>query len=230
VLAQALRLAGIWMGRWRSPRTEDALAPRYFLQRHFEQALAPNAGQCPALQRAFRRMMRAHRFGLTDPRAPWGWKNPRSMWLIPFLASLFPSMFFVHLVRDGRDLALSDNRNLLRKHGARLLGETAELRDPLAAQLRLWSLGNRRAAADGQHWLGERYLSVSYEHFCTQPYDTLAQLYRQLGQAVDEARIDQGARLVRRPASLGAWRNSEARIVHQPPQEVTEALQQFGYA
>ncbi|MBK1649696.1 sulfotransferase family protein [Rhabdochromatium marinum] len=237
VLAQALHLAGIWMGRWRNPRTEDGLATRFFLQRHFDQAMAiggePHSEQASKqrveLEHRFLRMIRAHRFGMPDPTAAWGWKNPRSMWVIPFLAGLYPGLRFIHLVRDGRDLALSSNRNLLRKHGAALLRESGLPADPLAAQLQLWSLGNRRAATDGVHWLGAGYLHVSYEAFCTHPRDTLEHIYRHLGYAVTDAALERGARLVAPPQSIGAWQATDAQALHEPPAEVADSLRQFGY-
>lgn len=230
-LAQSMRVAGVWMGRWRSPQTEDALAPRFFLQRHFEEAmtLAMTPDQRHRLERCFRRMIRAHRFGLADACSPWGWKNPRFMWLIPFLASLYPRMTFVHLVRDGRDLALSKNRNLLRKHGQVLLRDQASLQNPLTAQLRLWALGNQKAAAEGGAWLGKRYLHLKYEQLCAAPYDTLAQLYARLGQPVSDELIERGAQLISPPQSIGAWRQTTHPALHQPEPEIAAALAQFGY-
>jgi hypothetical protein len=40
-------------------------------------------------------------------KARWGDKTPRYVEHIPFLADLFPDSRFIHLVRDGRDVALS---------------------------------------------------------------------------------------------------------------------------
>lgn len=231
VLARILESAGLWMGRWRNPRTEDALAPRYFLQRYFEQAMtAPESSAQASLASCFRRMIRAHRLGMPDPAAAWGWKNPRSMWVIPFLAELYPGMTFIHLVRDGRDLALSDNRNLLRKHGQALLRDPALLDDPLAAQLQLWALGNRRAAADGRRCLGDGYLHLSYEHLCERPRDTIAHLFERLGYAVTDETIAGAAARIKPPSSIGAWREHAAPALHDPPTPIAETLRQFGYA
>ena len=38
---------------------------------------------------------------------PWGWKEPRSVYLLPFLAAELPGLRFLHVVRDGRDMAFS---------------------------------------------------------------------------------------------------------------------------
>ena len=52
-----------------------------------------------------------------EPGRPWGWKEPRSIYLLPFFHQQLPALRFLHVVRDGRDMALSANQNQLRKHG-----------------------------------------------------------------------------------------------------------------
>ncbi len=230
VLPRALRLAGYWMGAWVNHRTEDAMATRYFLQRYFERAVLDRPEQRAALERAFAAAVQAHRQGIADPTAPWGWKNPRSMWMIPFLARFYPQMRFIHLVRDGRDVALSKNTNLLNKHGRFLLGEAMVEHDRVGSQLRLWALGNERAARDGERLLGANYLCLSYESLCREPRETLARLYAHLGEEVTPALLDQAEQLVVPPKSIGAWRNSDLRILHEPDRESRAALQRFGYA
>ena len=49
--------------------------------------------------------------------AAWGWKEPRSIYLLPFFHRHLPGLRFLHVVRDGRDMAFSENQNQLRKHG-----------------------------------------------------------------------------------------------------------------
>lgn len=138
-------------------------------------------------------------------------------------------MLFIHLIRDGRDLALSSNRNLLRKHGRSLLREPALLDDPLAAQLQLWSIGNKRAANDGRRCLGEGYLPVSYEQLCAHPEDTITRIFQRLGYAVPDDVIADGAHLIRAAKSIGAWKEHPANALHHPTAPITAALRQFGY-
>lgn len=233
VLPRALRLAGVWMGAWVNPRTEDAMATRYFLQRYFERAVLyrpqQHREQQSELERAFADAVRAHRQGMPDPRGQWGWKNPRSMWMIPFLARCYPQMRFIHLVRDGRDVALSRNTNLLSKHGGFLLGEALPEQDRVRSQLRLWALGNERAARDGERLLGTNYLRLSYEDLCCAPRETLARMYAHLGLPVSPAILDQATQLVVPPRSIGAWRKTGLQVLHEPDRETRAALHRFGY-
>ncbi|WP_462319901.1 sulfotransferase family protein [Halochromatium sp.] len=229
VLPRALRLTGYWMGAWVNRKTEDAMSTRFFLQRYFEQAIGDDPGQRAELERAFRIAIRGHRARMPDPSLPWGWKNPRSMWVIPFMARIYPQMRFIHLVRDGRDVALSANLNLLRKHGKWLLGESNPEQDPVKAQLRLWALGNETAARDGERLLGDRYLQLSYEALCQAPRETLARMYAHLGQPVTRQVLNHAEQLVVPSRSIGAWRDSEHQCLHQPTAEVCQALRRFGY-
>lgn len=41
----------------------------------------------------------------------WGWKGPRSVYFLPFYQAVFGDHFrFLHVLRDGRDVAYGDNQ------------------------------------------------------------------------------------------------------------------------
>ncbi len=163
VIPAIMRTAGFWMGAWVNPKTEDAMATRFFLQRYFDGAVASPA-HCEAdLRRACASAVAAHRWRMPDTKMPWGWKNPRCMWVIPFLTRVYPGLKFIHVVRDGRDMALTNNTNLLRQHGELLLDDPAAKSDQVRAQLELWTKGNRTAHGDGSTHLGHNYLCITYE-------------------------------------------------------------------
>jgi hypothetical protein len=71
-------------------------------------------------------------------------------------------MKFIHVIRDARDVMLSDNTHFLKDHGYWVLGNDWR-RAAQAAQLQLWRLGNRRVVAFGERYLGNRYHTVRYE-------------------------------------------------------------------
>src|SRR5208283_3337534 len=64
-----------------------------------------------------------HKSAIPPQAAGWGWKNPRSIFILPLIQSLYPDFHFVHVVRDGRDMALSVNQNQLRKYYADIFGK-----------------------------------------------------------------------------------------------------------
>ena len=66
--------------------------------------------------------LQAHRRDLPEDATAWGWKEPRSIYLLPFFNSVMPRLRFLHWMRDGRDMAFSENQQQLRKHGQTVLG------------------------------------------------------------------------------------------------------------
>jgi hypothetical protein len=49
------------------------------------------------------------------PDFPWGWKDPRTALVIPIWAEIFPNARWVHIVRDGVDVAISLYRRALQQ-------------------------------------------------------------------------------------------------------------------
>ena len=105
-----------------------------------------------------------------NPR--WGWKNPRSMFLLPLIHSVFPELYYIHVVRDGRDMAFSKNQNQPHKHYQALFNKpySASTREKAAVQaIELWSKANLDTAAYGEKQLKERYIRVRFEDLCQNP-------------------------------------------------------------
>lgn len=79
----------------------------------------------------------------------WGDKTPRYVENIPLLARLWPEARFIHLVRDGRNVALSFADV---PFGPKTIGRAA----------RLWS-ERVRAGIEAGAALGDRYMEIRYE-------------------------------------------------------------------
>jgi hypothetical protein len=231
-LVRVLRSAGVDFGQWTDPRTEDALAFRVFLARFFDQivtALQTGEEVPRAAGPAFEETVRVHRLGQTQPGAAWGWKNPRNMWLLPFYVRFFPGLRFIHLVRDGRDMALSENRFLLTEHGA-ALGAGDPVADTAQAQLGLWARGNLWAAHCASDCLAaDAYHIVRYEDLCRKPRAVLQKLLEFLGAERPDQRAAQCAQWIVPSTRLGAWRDDPSRAGNAPDPDVVRALEFFGY-
>ncbi len=100
----------------------------------------------------------------------WGDKTPLYVQHIPLLADLFPGAQFIHIIRDGRDAALSARR----KWGYAY--------QDLTYLLRHWVRNVRTGRREGRA-LGEaRYLEIRYETLVRQPQTTLEAVCRFLGE------------------------------------------------
>ena len=57
-------------------------------------------------------------------RFVWGFKHPRALTLLPYYkGALDKKMKVIHVIRDGRDIALGDNRMMMRSLCKRYFGE-----------------------------------------------------------------------------------------------------------
>jgi hypothetical protein len=157
----------------------------------------------------------------------WGWKEPRSMYLLPFWDDLFPTLRFLHVVRDGRDMAFSSNQNQLLKHGDAMLGPvTAGQSQPLRS-IALWSCANTMVARYGARHLGDRYMRIRFEDLCAKPVNTVAKILVFFG--LPRSIAEQAAALITPPSTLGRWRVADAQLQRALHRLAAPALLSLGY-
>ncbi|MCB9831697.1 MAG: sulfotransferase [Planctomycetes bacterium] len=229
VITMLLQELGIWIGANLNPANDSEDVAR-FLRRwiphwHDWQEDGAPAERLERMQREFRTTMARHREGIADPRAAWSIKNPRTIYILPFLERALPGFRFVHLVRDGRDMAFSSNQSQLDDHGLQYLGAAAR-GDRALASIRLWSLVNLAAADYGEREMAGRYLRLRFEDFCSDPTATTRTLYDFLGLDGDASIT---GRVVKAPSSLGRWRDRDAALIARLEDAAGEALRRFGY-
>src|SRR2546428_13843071 len=107
-------------------------------------------------------------------------------------------------MRYGRDMALGQNQNQLRRHGRVVLrwGERLFGSIPERSVL-LWEKVNSQAADYGKTRLRESYLRVRFEDLCAKPLETTAQILNFLEAAVDSQPIPRAE--IKPPRKLGRW-------------------------
>ncbi len=118
-------------------------------------------------------------------KARWGDKTPLYMQFLPVLERLFPDALFVHLVRDGRDAALSF---LAVPEGIM----TAGWGHPrgVAGFACQWATEVRDARALGRRVGHERYLELRYEDLVAQPGRELERVCTFAGLAYDDGMLE----------------------------------------
>lgn len=229
VVARILQAAGLFIGSELN-ESEDALRfgeysdiwiDRYLP--HRDEVLP--AGLEQAMLEDLASVLGLHCAPLTPSPRQWGWKEPRSIYLLPFFHQHLPTLRFLHVVRDGRDMAVSSNQNQLQKHG-----DTAPIpRDipAVARSIALWSWVNLEAAKYGGGRLGDRYLRVRFEDLCRDPAGISARICEFVGVTGDPHSVLDELRL---PVSLGRWRTQDAPTIALLEQVGGRALRELGYA
>jgi hypothetical protein len=231
VVARIVRAAGLYIGTELN-RYEDALPFASFSDRWINEYLATGK----SVSGETRRRMADELQGLVDDhlsRRPedavgWGWKEPRSIYLLPLLNEEMPKLRFLHFVRDGRDMAFSENQQQLKKHGAAVLEDDSRWRRRPYRSISLWAHVNGEAADYGERELGERYLRVRFEDLCSQPGETARRILDFFGLEGDADAI--GAAEVRPPSTLARWKTKGARTVRTLERFGEPTLSRFGYS
>lgn len=157
------------------------------------------------------------------PRAAarWGWKNPRAMYVLPVIRAIFPKMRVIHMVRDGRDMAVSTNQWQFIKHYEAVLGRERVGDDDPIESCRLWSKANLDAARWAERELPGRYLRVRLEDLAQRPWDVGREVLAFLD--LDQRQLDHAIGEIAEPPSLFRWR----RII---PEDVLETIQNENHA
>jgi len=157
----------------------------------------------------------------------WGWKNPRSMLVLPFIHAVLPDMKFLHVVRDGRDMAFSGNQMQIIKHGPAFF-ETKDLELTPEKSLIFWDKTNMFAAHYAEEHMQDNYLRVRFEDLC----DFLPAVTTQLSEFLSVEHDDLLTILknsVKRPASIGRWKKQAEKTMKLMLNTDCSGLKYFGY-
>ncbi len=167
----------------------------------------------------------------------WGDKTPMYMRHLPLLETLFPDAQYVHLVRDGRDAALS----FLEMPQGTFTRTWAHPRTP-AQFACLWTKEVRDARSLGTRVGAARYLEVRYERLVVRPEEVVRKIcdfaelpfvpgMLEYASTVDVSAKPHQQRLLQPPtAGVRSWREDMA------PSDISrfegvagDLLEEFGY-
>lgn len=226
-IARVLMRSGMYIGT-NLNRSVDALDFGDYSDRWIDAFLAgPSEGEEveEAMRADLEATLRRHLHDLDDPDRPWGWKEPRSIFLLPFFHRHLPELRFLHFVRDGRDMAFSSNQQQLRKHGAALLGGLPDAPEPVQS-IAVWGRVNLAAARYGTMVLGSRYLRIRFEDLCREPVTVIERVLEFFSLPGEPKRL---ASEVKPPRTLGRWRKEDSELVAAVERAGAGALAELGY-
>jgi hypothetical protein len=174
----------------------------------------------------FEAVVQTHLLQMPPDAAGWGWKEPRSIYLLPFFDDVMPKLRFLHFIRDGRDMAFSENQNQLNWHGEAVLTPEELKQKKVPRSLTLWGRVNSQAARFGEERLGDRYLRVRFEDLCGDPARTVQGILDFFGLEGD---AEKAASVVRPPDTLGRWRKKRQGVLDELQRVGEPALSRLGY-
>ena len=168
-----------------------------------------------------------HRSGIQSADSRWALKHPRTVLMLPYLQGRYPQMRFVHVIRDGRDMAFSTNTRQSDLYGDVILPDAAVGRPAAENSMRFWAYSNLEAKKFGETALGARYLRVRLENLCDDTESEIGRLFDWLG--VDGRNTESAHTIVKRPTSIGRWQTESESLLQRLTTIGAEALDAFGY-
>jgi hypothetical protein len=101
---------------------------------------------------------------------PWGWKDPRNTFTLPMYLKLFPKAKVIHLIRNGKDVALS------LKHRNSVEGEVVDTRlDDLLFNFNLWETYVEKGSSYKEKV--DTFIEVKYEDLLDKNADVLEKIH-----------------------------------------------------
>jgi Sulfotransferase family len=238
------RRAGIFMGE-NLNASEDSLdfydlSERWSARRHAAWERGDRYWAPRRLRHELRHAIAAHRAPLADTNAPWGWKQPRSIHFLPLLHRLYPGLRFIHVLRDGRDLAFGREtpfRIAVGVSGSGVYSAAQGMADELDRQpapVRMtgfWTRVNLLAAEFGEREMGDRYRRVRLEDICARPEHLVRELFGFVGVEPAEDLVRRTAADVVWPRTIGLHRRVNDRsLLERVTATASPALERFHYA
>jgi hypothetical protein len=107
----------------------------------------------------------------------WGWKEPNSHIYIEYLDNFFKHFKYIHVIRNGLNMAYSKNQQQVYNWG-HLFGVTISKNKRMLpkASLRFWIKSNEKVLLYGKRKLKDRFLVINIDDFCLDPEPQLKKL------------------------------------------------------
>lgn len=132
----------------------------------------------------------------------WGWKEPNTHVVLDRLIRVEPEIMYIHVARNGLDMAFSANQNQLTLWGSYFLGASMPLTPRTA--LKFWCAVHRRIMDIGQV-MGPRFLFLNYDDLCCCPDAGIRKILAFLDLPASGAKIGQLAQAIAPPESIGRF-------------------------
>lgn len=173
VIAKVLAEAGIYLGNRNNSFDSIDMNERWFgeLLPYWGKSVPADVQQ--SVFTGLDNSLVKHLCTMPSDSVGWGWKLPPHVFFTPFFYQVWPGLKVIHLVRDGRDMAISGNQNQLKYLGPVALSNKELGHDKIKQSALLWQKLNISLYHFASQTMAGRYLCIRYEDLCAKPLETL---------------------------------------------------------
>jgi len=140
----------------------------------------------------------------------WGWKEPNTHIFLEHICPYFPELKYIHVIRNGLDMAFSSNQKQLELWGSLYGCEMPRLAQGMPrAALHYWACANRVAVSNARRMLGRRCHVILFDELCADPRRHISDLAGFLGRPLGLGEIDKLVAMVQTPPTIGRYRKHD---------------------
>lgn len=111
----------------------------------------------------------------------WGWKEPNTYLYIDEIATFFQDLKYIHVIRNGLDMAFSKNMQQLNNWGFKFnitINPTDDEAIIAKKQLEYWIKANKYVRETGKRLLSNNLYLLNHDKLCTQPEVEIRSLFK----------------------------------------------------
>jgi len=148
--------------------------------------------------------------GLDNNRIGWGWKEPNSHLLLENMNDFFPDFKYIHTIRNGLDMAFSENQQQLFNWGSLFGIQLPENQDEIPeASFRYWLEANRKVMEVGALVGAERFMVLNFDKLCANVSEEMSRLLSFLEIKLDDDVMEKILALPKVPSTSERFRKED---------------------
>ncbi|MBU2979208.1 sulfotransferase [Alteromonas sp. C1M14] len=110
-------------------------------------------------------------------QARWGLKEPNSWLLLSHFLAAYPELKYIHTIRNGIDMSLSENQQQCINWSEYVLDEKVSVQTCTPrVSLKYWVQANQQVLELGRQLPSHQFLVIKFEDLCASPAETMARV------------------------------------------------------
>ena len=142
---------------------------------------------------------------------PWGWKEPNTQLYLEEINDLYPQIKYVHVLRNGLDMAFSSNKYQLKNWGFKydiFINDTENNQEISIKQLDYW-IESTKEVLSKRSKFQDRFYLLNYTNFCLDPSKEIDKLLRFLDLNINHKELTELTELVRITKSFDRYKQKD---------------------
>jgi len=154
-------------------------------------------------------------------KTQWGWKEPNTHIVLDRLYKRLPTMKYIHVMRNGLDMAHSTNQNQQFLWGKIFHGN--EFKQTPYYSLKYWCSAHHRLL-ETSNKMGNNFLLLNFDKFCLHPDKEVPKLLQFLEVSTDKLDLNKLKSLINAPSSIGRYKQYGLELFDKEDVNYVQAL------